>query len=85
MVDFLGYESKLMARVQLVIHQYPQATVGRAVLNPFLPLLLLVVGVVVIQVLKLELSYVKPLEVLMSPLLKPVLVHLDGSTGGDSL
>ena len=43
-VDFLVWEDPLLAHVQPAIHQYPQVFFSKAVLNPFIPLLELVVG-----------------------------------------
>jgi len=44
MVGFPGYKYTILARFQLLIHQYPQILVGRAALNPFIPQTLLIVG-----------------------------------------
>ena len=45
MVGFLGCEDTLLAHVQFAIHQYPQIFLGRAMLNPSIPQLVLVVRV----------------------------------------
>ena len=74
MVGFLGCEGTLLAHVQLPIHQYPQC---RAVLNPFIPQLVLAVRVALTQVQDLALGFVEPHEVHLDPLLKPALVPLD--------
>ena len=50
MVGFLGCKGTLLAHVQLLIHQYPQVFFSRAVLNPYIPRLVLIVGVATMQV-----------------------------------
>ena len=63
-VGFLGCEVTLLAYVQLPIHQYPQVLFSRAALNPFIPQLVLVMGVASIQLQALALGFVEPREVL---------------------
>ena len=43
-VGFLGCEGTLLAHIQITIHQYPQVCFARAVFNPFIPQLVLIVG-----------------------------------------
>ena len=77
-VGLLGCECTLSAHVQLFIHQYPQVRLPRASLNPFIPQLVLTVGVALTQVQDLALGLVEPHEVHKGPLLKLVQVPLDG-------
>ena len=72
MVGLLGCEGMLLTHVQLAIHQYPQVFFDRATLNPFIPQLVLVVRVASTQVQDLAFELVKPHEVHLGPLLKPV-------------
>ena len=72
MVVFLGCEGTLPSHVQLSTYQYPQVFFGRAALNPFILYLVLVVRVALTQVQDLTLGFVKPHEVHLGPLLKPV-------------
>jgi len=44
-VGFLGCKATLLAHVQLPIHQYPQVIFSRAMLNPFIPQVVLVADV----------------------------------------
>ena len=78
MVGFLGCEDTLLAHVQLAIHQYPQIRFSRAVLNPFIPQFMSIMGVATTKVQDIALSFVRPHEVLLGPLLEPVWVFLDG-------
>lgn len=50
MVGFLSCEGTLQDHIQLAIHQHSQVFFGVATLNPFLPQLVLIVEVVMIQV-----------------------------------
>jgi len=52
-VVFLGCKGKLLAHIQLPIHQYPQVIFVRAVLNSFIPQLVLIVGAAVTQMQEL--------------------------------
>jgi len=70
MAGFLGCEGTLLAHGQLVTYQYPQVFYGRAVLHPYNPKLVLIVGVVTSQVQNLALEFVEPPEVPLGPLLK---------------
>ena len=78
MVGFLGCEDTLLSHIQLGIHPYPQVLSVRAVLHPYVPQFVLIVGVAVTQVQDLALGCVEPHEVLLGPLPQPVLVPLDG-------
>jgi len=71
-VFILGHESTLVAYVQHAIHLYLQVLYGRAVLNPFVPELILIAGVVVTQVQYLPLGFVQAHEILPGPQLEPV-------------
>ncbi|KAK4810951.1 hypothetical protein QYF61_013359 [Mycteria americana] len=77
-IGFLGCEYTLLAHVQLFIHQYPQVLLCRAVLNPFIPQSVLIMGIALTQVQALALGLVELHEGHMGPLLKPVQVPLDG-------
>lgn len=66
----------MLAPVQLPTYQYP--LFSRSVLIHFIPQLVLVVEVASIQVEELALEFIELHEVLLSPLLKPVWVPLDG-------
>ena len=72
MVGFLGYEGTFLAHVQIAIHQYPQVLFSRAVLNPYIPQLVLIVGVAMTPVQDLALGFVELHEVHLSSLLEPV-------------
>ena len=50
-VGFLGCEDTILAHIQLPIHQYPQVSFSRAALDPFIPQLVLAIGVASTQVL----------------------------------
>jgi len=67
-----------VAYVQLFIHQYPQALLSRAALNPFIPQPVLVVGVAPTHMQDLALGLAEPHEVHTGALLKLVQVPLDG-------
>lgn len=58
-VGFLGCEVTLLAHVQLTMHQYPQALIGRAVLHPYISQLAMIVGVARTQVQHLALLIVR--------------------------
>ena len=66
----------MLAHVQLAIHQNSQVFFGRAVLNPFIPQLVLVVRVSSTQIQDLALGIVERHEVHLGPLLKPVFMEL---------
>ena len=67
MVGFLARKRILLACVQLIVHQYPQVLLDRAVLNPFIPELTLIVIVALTQVHDLALGFIESHEVLQSP------------------
>ncbi|KAK4811988.1 LOW QUALITY PROTEIN: hypothetical protein QYF61_022984 [Mycteria americana] len=73
---FWGCERTLLAHVQLFIHQYCQALLRRAALNPFIPQPLLIPWIALTQ--EPALGLVEPHEVHTGPLLKLVQVPLDG-------
>ena len=75
-VGFLGCKETVLAHVQLPTHQHPQVFFGRAVLNPFIPQLVLVAGVASIQVQDLAFGVVEPQEVHLGPLLNLSRSHL---------
>ena len=62
-VDFLVCEGTLLAHVQLPIYQYPQVFFSRAVLNPSIPQLVLLMGVALTQLEDLAFGFVEPHEV----------------------
>jgi len=66
-VGFLGCKGTLLAHVQHPFHQYPKVLYGRAVLNPFIPQLGLIQGILRTQVQDLTFSFAEPHEVLLSP------------------
>jgi len=68
----------LVAHVQLFIHQDSQVLLGRAALNPFFPLPVLIAGVASTQMHDLALGLVEPHEIHTSSLLQLVQVPLDG-------
>ena len=72
MVGFLGCEDTLLVHVQLAIHQKTQVLFVRAALNPFIPQLVLVVGLSSTQVQDLALAFVESHEVHLGPLLNLV-------------
>ncbi|KAK4823178.1 hypothetical protein QYF61_027082 [Mycteria americana] len=76
-VGLLGCECPLPAHVQLFIHQYSQALLHRAALNPFIPQPVLILGVALTQVQDLALGLVEPHEVQTGPHLELVQVPLD--------
>ena len=78
MVGLLGCERTLPAHVQLFIHQYPQALLSRAALNPFILQPVLIPGVASTHVQDLALGLVEPHEVHMDPLLELGQVPLHG-------
>jgi len=65
----MGCEGTLLIHIQLIIHQYPQVLFGRAVLYPYIPLLVLLMEVTTTQVQDLALEFVEPHEVHLCPLL----------------
>ena len=69
-VGFLVCKDTLLAHVQLSITHYPQVFFSRAVLNPFISQLILVVEVASMQVQNLAFGFVEPHEVHLGPLLK---------------
>ena len=71
-VGLLGCEGTLLAHVQLDIHQNLQVLFSRAVLNHFIPWLVLLVWPAVTQVQDPALGFVKPHEVLLGLLLELV-------------
>ena len=54
----------------LFVHQYPQVLLSRAALNPFIPELVLILGVAPTQVQDVALGLVEPHEVHMGLLLE---------------
>ena len=70
MVGVLSCEGTLLAHVQLAIHQYLQLLFGRAMFHPYIPQLVLMVGVAMTQVQDLLLEFVELHEVHLDPLLK---------------
>ena len=74
MAGLLGCERTLLAYVQLFIHQYPQVVLGRTPLNPFIPQLILILGVASTEMQDLALGLVQPHEVHTGPFLE--LVHV---------
>ena len=68
----VGFVGTLPVYLQLPIYQYPRVFFIRAALNPFIPQLVLVMGVALTQVQDLELGFDEPHEVHLGPLLKPV-------------
>ena len=54
MVGFLDHESISLALVLLTIHKYPQLLYSRAVLNPFIPQLVLIAEVALTPVQHLD-------------------------------
>jgi len=62
----------LLAHVQLTIHQYSQVLFGSALLNIFVPWLVLIVRFATTQVQELTLESVESHEVLLSPPLEHV-------------
>jgi len=69
---FLGYQSTLLAHVQLPIHQYPQVFFSRAALNPFIPQLVFAMDIASTQVQDLAFGSVDPCVYLA--MLSPVLL-----------
>ena len=67
-VCFPGCEHTLVAYVQLFIHQYPQVLLGRAVLKPFIPQSVLILGVALTHVQDLAPGLVEPHDVQTGPL-----------------
>jgi len=67
----------LPVHVQFFIHQYPQALLCRAAVNPFIPQPVLMLGVAPTQVQNPALGLVEPHEVHTGPLLKLFQVPLD--------
>ena len=62
----------MLAHVQLAIYQYPQVLFSRAALNPYIPQLVLIVGVATTQVQDFALSLVECHEVHLGLLLEHV-------------
>ena len=73
-----GCKDTLLAHFQLPVHQYPQVLFGRAALSPFIPQLALIKRVALTQVQGFSLGFIEPYEFLLGPLLKLVLISLDG-------
>ena len=71
-VGFLGCKDTLLAHVQLPNRQYYQVLFGRTVLHPYIPQLVLVMGIATTKVLDLAVDFVQPHELLLGPLLRPV-------------
>jgi len=63
--------------VQLAIHQYPQVFFSRVALSPFIPQLVLVIGVASTQVQDLAFEFDEPHKVHLGPLLEPAKVPLE--------
>ena len=61
----------MLAHVQLAIHQYPQILFSRAVLYPYIPQFVLIVGVATTQVQDLAHGFVEPHKFHLGPLFKP--------------
>ena len=76
---FRDCKGTLLTPVQLSTYLYTQVLFSRAVLNPFIFQLVLVVEVVSTLVQDLVLGFVEPHEVHLDPLLRPVWVPLDRS------
>jgi len=77
-VGFLGCQSTLPAHVELPIHQYPQALLLRAALEPLSAQTVLVFGVAPTHVQDLALGLVELYAVHAGPPLQPVKVPLNG-------
>jgi len=79
MFGFLGCEGTYVAQVQLPVHSpVPPGPFWQGCTQSFLPQLVLVLEIALTQVQNLAHGFVKDHEILLDPLLKPVLVHLDG-------
>ena len=73
---FLGCEDILLAHVKLAINQYPH--IPRAVLHPYIPCVVLIVGVALTQMQDLALGLVELYKVLLGLLLEPIRISLNG-------
>lgn len=71
-VGFLGYDSTLLAPIQLAIHMYYQVIFSRDVLHPYIPQLVLIVDVATTRVQDLVLGFVESCDAHLGPLLRPV-------------
>ena len=61
-IDFLGCEGTMLAHAKLTIHQYTQVFFYMAVLNPFIPQFVFIMGVASIQVQDLALDLLNPMR-----------------------
>ena len=73
-----GLQPHIAGSRDLLINQHSQVLLGKAALNPFIPLPVLISGVALTQVQDLSLDLVEPHEVHMGPLLELAQVPLDG-------
>jgi len=67
-----GYSAHYWLNVLLAFQQYPQVLFCKAVLNPLMPQLVLVVRIALTLVQELAIRFVETHEVLLGPLLKHV-------------
>ena len=71
-VGFLGCKSTLLAHVKLAYPPLLQVLFSRAMLNPFIPQLVLIVGVALTQVADLPIDLDESHEIHLGPVLKLV-------------
>ena len=71
-VGFLDCKGTLRVHVQLAIHQYPQVLFSRAVLNTYIPQLVLIAAAAMIQAQAIAFRFFEPHAVHLGSLLKPV-------------
>ena len=78
-VGFVVCEEILLAHVQLAIYQYSQALFGRPVFYPFIPQLLLTMGISTTQVEDVTLGFVELLSLSgLYPVTQACWPHLTG-------